>query len=216
MRSESESYQIIAKVDAVSSQPAPGGPMTQLLESQAMMSGPMMQVLLEDRFKLKVHREARESAVYALTVAPGGLKLPRFQEGTCIPRAFPMPTLAPDQKVCEASQGRNGVNATYYQQAIDLDTFATYLFVLTDRPVINRTGLTGRFSIHLEYSPDDATPGGARMLAVGNGGEPVAPDPAGGLSLFTAVQQQLGLKLESAKGSRDYLVIDHVERPSEN
>jgi len=76
-----------------------------------------------------------------------------------------------------------------------------------DRPVVNRTGLKGRFDIHLEFAPDEAID--VRQ----------APGAAGGLSgpsIFTAVQEQLGLKLEPARGPREYLVIDRVERPLDN
>jgi bla regulator protein BlaR1 len=207
IRSESNLYQIAAK---------PNGP-----ASQAMMRGPMMQALLEDRFKLKIRRETREGPAYALTVAPGGPKLPRFHEGSCTPYTFPPPTLPSGQEFCEESMGRNGTDQTVYRQAIDLDTFATFLFVLTDRPVINRTGLAGRFDIRLEYTPDETTPAIARRFAEARRGDPAgavpaASDPAGGLSIFTALQQQLGLKLEATKGPRDYLVIEHIERPSAN
>ena len=102
--------------------------------SQDMMHGPMMQSLLEDRFKLKIRRETREGPAYALTVAPGGSKLPRFKEGNCTPYTFPPPTLAAGQEFCAESMGRNGTEATVYRQGIDLDTFATFLFVMTDRP----------------------------------------------------------------------------------
>jgi uncharacterized protein (TIGR03435 family) len=117
--------------------------------------------------------------------------------------------------------GRNRMDATYYRQAIDLDAFATFLFVMTDRPVINRTGLAGRFDIRLEYTPDETTPVIARRFASAGRGEPAGAvptvaDPAGGVSIFTALQQQLGLKLEAAKGPRVYLVIEHIERPSAN
>jgi uncharacterized protein (TIGR03435 family) len=207
IRSESALYQIAAK---------PNGP-----ASQAIMRGPMMQALLEDRFKLKIRRETREEPAYALTVAPGGSKLPRFKEGSCTPMTFPQPTLPPGKEFCAEGMGRSGMDATYYRQATDLDTFATFLFVMTDRPVINRTGLAGRFDIRLEYTPDETTPVIARRFASAGRGDPAdavptASDPAGGVSIFTAVQQQLGLKLEAAKGPRDYLVIDHIERPSAN
>ncbi len=210
IRSESDFYQIAAK---------PDGPAT-----QAMMHGPMMQALLEDRFKLRIRRETREGPAYALTVAPGGSKLPKFREGSCTPYTFPLPTLAAGQEFCAESMGRNGTEATVYRQGIDLDTFATFLFVITDRPVINRTstGSPEDSMFRLEYTPDETTPvcsqevrrsrsHGDQARAV-----PTAADPAGGVSIFTAVQQQLGLKLEAAKGPRDYLVIEHIERPSAN
>lgn len=81
---------------------------------------------------------------------------------------------------------------------------------ILDRPVVDKTGITGLFDFHLEFSPDETTPGF----------HPGTPEDGltdrRGPSIFTAVQEHLGLKLESAKGSREFLVIDHVERPSEN
>jgi uncharacterized protein (TIGR03435 family) len=83
------------------------------------------------------------------------------------------------------------------------------------RPVIDATGVTGRFDIHLESSKDEDTAGTAP-------GPPDAPtattpsDPPGGTSIFAAIQRELGLKLDPAKGPHEYIVIDHVERPTAN
>jgi uncharacterized protein (TIGR03435 family) len=81
-----------------------------------------------------------------------------------------------------------------------------------DRPVIDKTGITGRFNFRIEFAPDEATP-----FFRTAGGDPSAatPEPTGP-SIFTALREQLGLKLESAKGPVEFLVIEHVERPSEN
>ena len=81
-----------------------------------------------------------------------------------------------------------------------------------DRPVIDKTGITGRFDFHLEYAPDQATP---RFLPGGDVPDAAPSDPPGP-SIFTAVQAQLGLKLEPAKGPGEFLVIDSVVRPSDN
>ena len=89
-----------------------------------------------------------------------------------------------------------------------------------DRIVINKTGLPGKFDFHLEFAPDESTPllSSALRQRAEQKGEPVAAasDPAGGLSIFTAIQQQLGLKLDGSKGAREFLVIDRIERPTEN
>lgn len=74
-----------------------------------------------------------------------------------------------------------------------------------DRLVVDKTGVTGKFDFHLEFAADQATPG-----LVAEAGDP------GGPSIFTAVQEQLGLKLEPTKGPGEFLVIEHVEKPSEN
>ena len=100
-----------------------------------------------------------------------------------------------------------GRRATINAIGTTLDDFASFILRGLDRPVVNRTGLKGRFDIHLEFAPDEAID--VRQ----------APGAAGGLSgpsIFTAVQEQLGLKLEPARGPREYLVIDRVERPSDN
>ena len=177
------------------------------------MYGPMMQVLLEDRFKLKIRRERREMPVYFLTVAKGGLKLKVLREGSCAPpdlnhpaddpakecgywSALPTPNMSGGQNVIMDSRGE-----TMAEFADDLSNFGS------DRVVLDKTGLMGLFNIHLEFAMDKApgTPGN----------RPASTDPAGP-SMFTAVQEQLGLRLSAGKGPVDVLVIDHVERPTEN
>jgi uncharacterized protein (TIGR03435 family) len=81
-----------------------------------------------------------------------------------------------------------------------------------DRHVFDKTRITGVFNIHLEFARDDSIP----PSLPGGAPPPSVPDATGGPSIFTALQQQLGLKLEPAKGPREYLVIDHVEKPSAN
>jgi uncharacterized protein (TIGR03435 family) len=179
--------------------------------SVATMRGPMMQTLLEDRFKLKVHYKSREVPAYALVVAKGGPKMKPFKEGSCVP-AYSLPPAAPlppDPCPPLVREGK-GPNRTGSWPGMSLDEFSSqYLSTILDRPVIDKTGIAGRFDLVLEYAPDDATPGPNRADA--------GPDnPTGGTSIFTALQEQLGLKLEPAKGSREFLIIDHVERPSEN
>jgi uncharacterized protein (TIGR03435 family) len=118
----------------------------------------------------------------------------------------------------DASAGHSVLWARDAQKdGIDL---AQALGVDLDRIVVNKTGLTGKFDFHLEFAVDETT-AGLNALRVGPGAEPAFPqptasDPPGGPSIFTAIQEQLGLKLESAKGPREFVVIDRVERPSEN
>jgi bla regulator protein blaR1 len=176
--------------------------------SPEMVQGPMLQALLEDRFKLKVHRETREAPVYALTVAKGGPKLKPSKDGTCTPRDPSNPPQDPTSTCGTPIFGSKGPNMTWDVRRWSIGEFFTFIGGLLDRPVINKTGIMGNFDFHLEFVPDDATPG-VFLPAL-------SLDPTGGTSIFTAVQEQLGLKLESAKGPREYLVIDHVERPSEN
>jgi uncharacterized protein (TIGR03435 family) len=174
------------------------------------MNGPMLQALLEDRFKLKIHRETKEVPVYELTVAKSGLKAPRFTPGSCTPfdwaRPVPGQEPAPGQKFCAGKVERKGAIATAQLDAMSMDAFTKTFLIRFDlgRPVIDKTGLAGLFDFHLEYAPYQTGPDGA-----------VAVDPAGP-SIFTVLPQQLGLKLTPAKGPGEFLVIDHVERPSEN
>lgn len=181
--------------------------------STEMMQGPMLQALLEDRFKLKIHRETREVPVYALTVAEGGSKLKPFTEESCtrMPLTVPLPALAPGHEYCKVRVGmrKPAVDA----QGSTLAEFSQLLDLVLDRPVIDKTGITGKFDIHLEFAIDEATPrflpGGDLARFAGQASDPAGP------SVFTAIQR-LGLKLEPAQGSRDFLVIDRVERPTEN
>ncbi len=181
----------------------------EVVQSQEMMHGPMLQTLLEDRFHLTVDRETREIPVYALTLARGGLRLKAFQKGSCVPIDFlnlqmsTLESLKPDVHYCRNAGSEDGGIVTYEAQGTSLDEFSKIAFRSLDRPVINKTGVAGLFDVHLEYAPERADP------------VPGATDPAGP-SIFTALQQQLGLKLEPAKGSGEFLVVESVERPSRN
>jgi uncharacterized protein (TIGR03435 family) len=186
--------------------------------SPEVMQGPMLQALLEDRFKLKIHRETRNIPVYAMTVAKGGPKLQASATGSCNPEG-PRPSnpreaelaaakLVPGEKpACGVGFIRaNGPNLIVDPHGIRLDEFAKNFLSILDRPVIDKTGITGSFDLHLEFAPDDSTPG----VQLG------PSDTPSGASIFTAMQEQLGLKLESDRGPGEFLVIDSIERPSEN
>jgi uncharacterized protein (TIGR03435 family) len=204
---DSDRYQVTAKAEGT-----PG---------QDMMHGPMLQALLEERCKLKVRRETREVPAYALTVAKNGPKLQTFQEGSCTVLDFskPLPMPPPDIFCGLAGRKRKASSVDWNVKGATLDDFSRALGGDLDRIVINKTGLAGRFDFHLEFAVDETT-AGLNSLRVG-GGEPAFPqptpsDPPGGPSIFTAIQEQLGLKLESSKGPREFVIIDRVEKPSEN
>ncbi len=190
-----------------------------------MMEGPMLQALLEDRFKLKLHHEVREVPVYDLLVAKGGPKLTPFDPASCTPfpprpdivtgPPDPIPQLPPGQKYCSHGGGLIGPTAVNVVVMDDGDTISDFCrdflqSVGNDRRrVVDKTGITGKFTIHLEYAPDDATR--SRLAEMGNPlGDPTAPE------IFTAIQEQLGLKLVPDKGPGDFLVIDHIEQPPAN
>jgi uncharacterized protein (TIGR03435 family) len=201
-------------------------------QSEGLQHGPMLQALLEDRFQVKIRRATRKAPAYALVVAKGGPKLRRFQEGACTPldlRIFeqfppqPFPELPPGQKYCGgvnadgtrwvgALTAGKGPNVTIDARAMTIDDFLRFsLHDRLDRPVLNRTGLAGRFDFHLEYSPAESAPG------PGNPAPPGAvPGDFAGPSIFTALQRQLGLQLKPARGVEEVLVINRVERPSAN
>jgi uncharacterized protein (TIGR03435 family) len=165
--------------------------------SMPTMTGPMLQSLLEDRFGLKIHRETREVPVYLLNVAKNGLKIQPLKEGTCFsPDAGPPPDS--DQKPCGIPFTRVKPPNMIIDMEGTLSNLSKLLGVTLGRPVIDKTGVTGQFGFHLEFARDEA-----------------ASDVSAGPSIFTALQE-LGLKLDSAKGPGEFLVIDSVERPSEN
>jgi bla regulator protein BlaR1 len=175
--------------------------------SVGVMSGPMLQRLLEDRFKLKIHKETRETPVYALTVDKDTSKLKPFQEGSCVSppgTPYPWPDLPPGQRYCVMNV--SAIKPSVDANGATLDEFVRMLNLFhIDRQVINQTGLTGKFDIHLTFSQVQPSPSGL-------GAAPDSNDP----TIFTAIQEQLGLKLVPAKRPVEILVIDSVERPSEN
>jgi uncharacterized protein (TIGR03435 family) len=165
----------------------------------------MLQALLEDRFQLKAHRESRESTVSILTVAKSGLRVAAFQVGDCIAPdpARPIAPPQPGQKpVCGAIRpGISGTNQTLESVGMTMPALVQILGSMLGRIVVDRTGITGPMgALHLEFvSP--------RLDAPANSDGP---------SIFTALQDQAGLKLDSEKASVEFLVIDRIEKPSEN
>jgi uncharacterized protein (TIGR03435 family) len=182
---ESERYEILAK--------APGDARPSLREQMIML-----RALLADRFKLTIHRERKEMSVYALTVAKGGSKL---KVSTVSPDATPE---GPPALAFVVTPGTLRLPARY----ASMDEFASLLQRgALGRPVVDQTGLTGRYDFDLECAIDETLFDGA----LGNGPDnPTAP------GLFAALQEQLGLKLEATRGPVSAIVIDHAEPASEN
>jgi uncharacterized protein (TIGR03435 family) len=178
----------------------------------------MLQSLLTDRFQLSLHRESKDLPIYALIVAKGG---PKLQKSTFVPPdkpdALPPPKPGgPPPKGGLFMHGPGQLTST----GSDLSMLVNVLSRAVNRIVIDKTGLTGRYDYTLKWTPDQPAPQ-AFGAGQGPGREPMGanapppPDP-NGPSLFTALQEQLGLKLESQKGPVEILIIDHVEKPSEN
>lgn len=176
--------------------------------SGAMMRGPMMQTLLEDRFQVKVHRETREISGYVMTVDKGALKLKPAQAGSCDHIDPTDPAQAPPATPCNVPlMSNNGPLRVFDLRGVTLDVFAQFLRP-DGRPVINQTGLTGVFDIHLEWEPN---PGNS---ADAENGAASAPPPR--MTQIEEMRRQLGLRLDPGKGRRELLVLDRVEKPSSN
>jgi uncharacterized protein (TIGR03435 family) len=184
-----------------------------------MMRGPMLQLILEDRFKLKIHQEAREVPVYELNIAKGGPKIKHTVPGSCAAETLEnlgRPPEPGEKPLCVIGMRRTDAsNVTIWSRGMTLNQICHYLDGIgIDRPVIDKTGVadTELFDVQLQFSIDDSTPGlQPRETGGENGVESASAFP----SLFTAIQQ-LGLKLVPAKGPGKFVVIDGVERPSGN
>jgi uncharacterized protein (TIGR03435 family) len=159
-----------------------------------------LQNLLAERFGLRLHREMRDEPVYFLTAAKSGIKM---AAGSCVPVKQDFPNEC-------WSQGGQGLIHTLDWRGVRMSdpggvayrTLTGQLPGMVRRAVIDKTGLTGTFDVHLRWASDP--PNGADV------GEPGAP------SIFDALPGQLGLRLEAGRGPVEYVVVDHVERPSGN
>jgi len=206
----------------------------------------MLRALLEDRFKLKAHREKREQNVYALEVAKGGPKMKEAPaEATPSPAAEPAKPdaiVSADGRQLRISADKGGRGMTVFggragtmrvtraddgamrleMERVTMADLAQALTPMLDRPVVDHTGLTGAYQISLELSPQDLMQA-ARLVGAGPMLPPQRPAQPGiaasdpsGGSVFTSVQQ-LGLRLEGRKDQIDNVVVDSVEKePSEN
>ena len=186
----------------------------------------MLQSLLEDRFKLKTHRDAKELPVYALVPNKGTVKLPPPQEGSCVDSAADAATecvgggrmMPPGQ--APPTKGRCGSAIVSLTPAgpqlkggkIAMPELVRALSQLLGRSVINQTGFTGVFDLELTFAADDTTP----SLQPPPPGSPPEFPRSGRINCCQALQQQLGLRLQSTKGPVPVIVVDHAEAPSGN
>jgi uncharacterized protein (TIGR03435 family) len=152
----------------------------------------MLRTLLTDRFGLTFHREPKVLSIYEMQVAPGGPKLKPTAAAPGAPINV-VNTVYPSKVVLPAR------NATIQ------DVVAMMQRAMLDRPVVDKTGITGRYDFDLEWAPDETQFGGALVPAPSD-----SPSPP----LFTALQEQLGLKLVATRGSVDALIIDHAAQPT--
>jgi uncharacterized protein (TIGR03435 family) len=144
----------------------------------------MIQHLLADRFQLKFNREKRELSVYAIKVAKGG---PKIAKSSRDPQSLP-------------DQTGNGGGAMRFTN-VSMADFTLGMQEFLEKPVVDQTGLSGRFDFELHWTPDNA---------------PASDDPNAPPDIFTAVQEELGLKIDSTKALVNVLAIVHAEHPSEN
>jgi bla regulator protein blaR1 len=208
---DSEKYDVVAK--------PPDGVITGSVGRQGQWTGPngqsaswtalsdrsesgrqlrqMLQTLLADRFQLKLHRETRELPVYALVVAKGG------------------PKLQPSKSANNLQMTSGGAGEMTFQGS-PISTLAIVLTWMTGRPVLDRTGLTGNYDFTLKWAPDEDQMQRYRAANAGSPGNAAPSSDPGAPSIFTELQEQLGLRLESTKGPVETLVVDHAEKPSEN
>jgi uncharacterized protein (TIGR03435 family) len=174
----------------------------------------MLQSLLEDRFQLKMRRVTEDAPMYALTVAKSGIKLKPMKEGDCLPGG-PPEWPAGGKPACNwTGWDVNGPNRRLLLGTFTLGRLAQDLAeLILDRNVIDRTGIKGEFVARLEYAPDESTRcfGMPQWCNV----DPNSDIPLGP-TIFAALERQFGLKLEPIGGPKERLVIDSVERPSEN
>lgn len=199
-----------------------------------VMRGPMLRALLERRFRLKAHVERESVPAYSLVVAPGGLKVKPSEPDSCIsypvdptvpringvPVGTERPTLdgirrGTEKRICGLFGERNGPNIALVTGQGTFEALALQLAPRVGRvPVFDRTGVTGAFDWILEFAADSTVAPGTGRAAAAPAPETV--DVPRGPSIFDALEEQIGVRLEPATTPREYLVIDAVERPAPN
>jgi uncharacterized protein (TIGR03435 family) len=202
----SDTYEINAKMDS-----ATADALAKLSREESNLTVKhMLQTVLADRLKLVVHWETRQLPVYLLIVAKNGLKLKESKPGD---------DYANGSKGVDGSPLGAGFSMmyttpfsnTFRAQAIAISGLAMNLAGPLGRPVLDKTGLTGKYDVTLEFAPLKMSEGAAPN------GQPASTSTGTDVPfLFDAIQRQLGLKLESGKGPVEVIVIDHIERPSAN
>lgn len=191
---DTERFDVTAKAE--------GNPPGNVFRDQARL---MLRQALADRFKLVLRTERREIPIYALVVARDderfGPQLTRSDASECsgAPKVVPTAPNAPEPNVPMPCGSGFSRAAHVAARGMEFSTLVTSISSWADRLVLDRTGLTGKFDWDLQWSMEPLTPDAAR---------------ASGVSLFTAVREQLGLRLESQRGMADVLVVDAVERPT--
>jgi uncharacterized protein (TIGR03435 family) len=161
----------------------------------------MLTQILTDRFKMKSHIETRELPIYTLVLAKGG---PKLQDAI-------QPAVGPDSPCPGSGPSFDVSRGSMALKNVKLQFFLPFLSEQLGRTIIDRTGLTGSYDFTLSWAPDEGTRDIRGATYTGK----LTPDQSGP-SVFTAIQEQLGLRLESGKGPVKVLVIDHIEKPAAN
>jgi uncharacterized protein (TIGR03435 family) len=198
----SEHYDVEAKMDSSVADAIRKLPRAQRLIAEQHM----LQVLLEERFNLKAHRDTKEFPVYFLVIAKNGSKLQEIKPNPNDPSA--------DMGVWGGGGMREGVR-TITAHIVPIEQLASQLTGIVGRTVLDKTGLTGRYDFTLKYAPEYLALQSSTAAASENQPASSASAPTG-ITIFTALQDQLGLKLESGKGPIEIIVIDHIEKASGN
>ncbi|HXE61904.1 MAG TPA: TIGR03435 family protein [Bryobacteraceae bacterium] len=177
--------------------------------SEELTRGPMLRAILADRFKLRILRETRQVPAFALTVEPHGSKLRSF-DGTCTLQDVPQdqaPKPPFSKPLCRNSLTRAGNHRIVNMPGTTIPTFVNLAGRFAragtdlDGPIVDRTGLSGFFDIHVEFGATTPLPGDDVQTLPG---------------IAQAFSEQLGLRLQRTVGPDEFLVIEHVERPSAN
>ncbi len=213
-----------ARFNAVASVPISGGPKwinterfqidakSELAQKSGTMNGPMLRAVLEERFHLVIRREVKEVSVYSLTIAKGSVPTMPHSTAKCITldseRPLPVEPGRPLPVFCGMSHNSD---KGYDAFGVTMARFAALLSDYADRRVVDRTGLSGEFDIHLNLSLSDL---GHPAMNASDDDARLARDPAEIFARVRAEVRKLGLQLEPTKGSAESLFVESAERPS--
>jgi bla regulator protein blaR1 len=201
----SENYDIDAKMDG-----ATADALKKLsADDRRLARQHMLQALLIARFKLIFHRDSKELPVYWLSIAKNGPKIHVAKPGDTYANGIPVPAGRGGAGVMMMTGGVGTQTVT--AQAVPIGNLLRTLATAVGRPVLDKTALTGLYDFTLTYAPDPS-----QLQGLSGGAPGAQPADTESPSIFTAVQEQLGLKLDSGKGPVEIIVVDHVERPSGN
>ncbi len=184
--------------------------------SAEQMMGPMMRQLLEERFQLQAHKDQKVTPVFRMTVAASGLKIKASKTECVSLKLGELPTLSDGEKYC--GYGASNIQGSLMIQdrhGLTIPEFISTINFYAGRPIVDGTGLTGRFDFHMEFVRERN--GGGPVLL--NGEATLMPNDAAdptGPSIFTALRDQAGLVLTPDKIPLEVIVVDRAEKPSGN